>query len=500
MLRKALFVPLIKKGFLCFLFFAFSFSSLGQNTYSDWHVRCQRNIYELKVDSAEKVLEKLDQQNIWTIYLLAKVEIFKQFCLPNPKTIKSTYHRIEMFLSQIENKRIPPKYKYFFLGELQFHQAWLAFQFSDYSKAVRMVHIGKQNLKKSMALDNSFLLPQKSMAVLNILFGAIPEKYLWAANAMGYQGNIKEGMKSLSTISSLQIEEKKASYWLKIEASYWSVILKFHLQKNLEKSWEAFQSIPNRDPNDLFCIYLETMIARKSKNSKEIARTILKSNRSLNEFPILYYSLGLAQLQHFDPRCEENFYQFLEFSKNQKFVASTWQKLAWWYLINNKKNLYQKAIHALKNIEEVSSEIDIQAQKEAFYPINQSLLRVRILWDGGHYIEAKKALQAINISQLKQTSYIIEYNYRKGQILNQEKNIELSIVHLKKAIKLGTHSPRCYAAKSALLLGEIYEKKKEKEKALEYYRLAMSFPKNKEYKKSIELNAKAAIKRIMQGN
>ncbi len=497
--RSPSFVFLKKKN-IFLLLLSIQLASFAQNPYTIQHKEVQYFIYDLKIVEAKKAIEYLSRENIWTQYLIAKVEVFGQFCTPNLNSFESSLKEIDKQIDLIRSKNVLPKYKYFFEGEIQFHKAWLAFQFSDYIKSARALHLAKQNLRRSLDLDKNFLLPLKSLGVINTLFGAIPKKYLWATNAIGYEGDVDQGIDALSKLSKIKTNENKANYWLIKEATYWLALLELHIQNNPEKSWNTIKSNGSNDEINLMDIYLKTIVAQKIKKNEEVFQSVSYLEERKNEFPILYYYLGLTYLYRLDARCEERFLQFLKSKNKQKFAASTLQKLSWWYFLNGDEFRYETTKQKLISLTNLRTERDLQAQKEAHYSLNKKLLHTRILWDGGYTQEAQSILQTVKISSLTDKTFQAEYYYRMGQLSRQLKNKDDAIKYYKKAIEIGTSLPRCFAAKSSLKLGEIYHRSGQIQDALEYYEMATTFHKNKEYKRAIELKAKGAKKRIIDSN
>ncbi len=63
------------------------------------------------------------------------------------------------------------------------------------------------------------------------------------------------------------------------------------------------------------------------------------------------------------------------------------------------------------------------------------------------------------------------------------------------AINYGKNLKQYYAAKAAVLMGKIYEKKKNADKARAYFNVAISL-KNHEYESGIENEAKQGLRRL----
>ncbi|HLP20279.1 MAG TPA: hypothetical protein VK174_08260, partial [Chitinophagales bacterium] len=140
---------------------------------------------------------------------------------------------------------------------------------------------------------------------------------------------------------------------------------------------------------------------------------------------------------------------------------------------------------------------DKQALKEATAGImpNISLLRARLLFDGGYYERAATEMNKISENGFKTVEEQTEYFYRTGRIYDEWNKKDSALALYSKAIEKGKDLPRYFAANSAFETGKIYEQRGNKEKATEFYNLCLSFE-NHEYKNGLDQKAKAGLNRL----
>jgi tetratricopeptide (TPR) repeat protein len=145
---------------------------------------------------------------------------------------------------------------------------------------------------------------------------------------------------------------------------------------------------------------------------------------------------------------------------------------------------------------DVSVDEDRQAMMEAESGIlpNVALLKGRLLFDGGYYLEAEKILMDPNI-MLSTKRDSVEYNYRLGRVSHSSGKPETALTYYQRCIDQGQDLPNYFAANAALHTGLIYEELGDDEKAMEYYRLCLSMDFD-EYRASILQKAKAGTNRV----
>jgi tetratricopeptide (TPR) repeat protein len=101
-------------------------------------------------------------------------------------------------------------------------------------------------------------------------------------------------------------------------------------------------------------------------------------------------------------------------------------------------------------------------------------------------------LSVINFKSAEEST---EYLYRFGRIFHEWNKTDSALLYYEKAIAKGKALPRYFAANAALASAQIHEMKGDKDKAVAYYSLCLSFEEH-EYKNGIDQKAKAALDRL----
>ena len=125
------------------------------------------------------------------------------------------------------------------------------------------------------------------------------------------------------------------------------------------------------------------------------------------------------------------------------------------------------------------------------------LYKSRYATDGGYLDQALELLEPYSEKSFSTTIDKAEFNYRKGRILQKSGNIDASLPYFDRAISITKNQPIGFGASAALQLGYIWKDKKQDPKAINYFKIAMTYKKY-EYKNSIDNKARAALSELGQ--
>ena len=178
--------------------------------------------------------------------------------------------------------------------------------------------------------------------------------------------------------------------------------------------------------------------------------------------------------------------------KGVNYIKSSYHKLAWIAELQNEPK--QKEKYFDKAILEGNEYIDIDkvALKEAKknYISHPSLLRSRLLYDGGYYLEA--------LAELKQDIFDNnpEYFYRMARIKYKLGFANLDVISAyQRSVELSEGSTNYYGPMSILQIGLIYEEVNDLKNAKESFYECLSMS-NFDYERGIHQKAKAGLERI----
>ena len=206
--------------------------------------------------------------------------------------------------------------------------------------------------------------------------------------------------------------------------------------------------------------------------------------------------MGYAKADRLDP--ESIFYheRFLERFKGKFYVKDVLQKISWMYYLQHERENAEAARARLLTSGNTETDADKQAQKDAEsgrWP-NETLLRARLLDDGGYYEQAFQLLAGKPLSSFSDPADQLEYYYRTGRVYDALGRKTEALSAYQEAMRLGENRREYYAARAALQTGYIYESKGDKKDALIFFNKVLEM-KSHDYKNALDQKAKAGIER-----
>ena len=137
---------------------------------------------------------------------------------------------------------------------------------------------------------------------------------------------------------------------------------------------------------------------------------------------------------------------------------------------------------------------EMELAKQKIVP-NITLLKARLLYDGGNYERAFHELESLDPKQLKKEQEIVEYAYRMARVYHKMRKYTDALKYYNETIKKGTKKPYYFACNAALQAGIIWETKKDLEKAKQYYEKCLK-EKPDQYKATLHSKARAKMAKL----
>ncbi len=479
------------------LYLLFLLPLAGSTQSFDFNDNCRKaysNILALKLTEAQRLLNA-EKNNAIRWYLEDYIDFVAMYTIDT----KEEYDRRQANRDgRLEHLREADKNSPWYLftqAEVQLHWAAMNLRFGEYVNAVFSIRSAYKLLEDNRSKYPDFKPNDKTFGVVEALLGSIPDKYQWAVNMLGMDGNVNGGLQKLNTLVEYG---KKNDYIFKEETAIYYAFLLFHLKNEKEKAWQVLKDNNFTAQSDLMSIYSCVHIGIYGSHNDEALKLLDKlSPTELSSFNFLHYLYGLAKLNTLDTNAESSFKKFLAEYKGENHIKSAYQKLAWNALLENDTIGYYQMMAKAEALGSSMVDADKQAQKEAEsnkLP-NINLLKARLLFDGGYYTRAYYIMRAFKEADFVTDEEKTEYFYRLGRV-NQEMNKdEDALICYKQTINKGSKLPRYFAANAAYESGVILEEMNLLDKAKEFYRLSMTFE-NHEYKNGIDQKAKAALNRL----
>jgi hypothetical protein len=481
--------------------------SFSQYRY-DFNQNC-RNAYNeiinLKFTAGKKLIEQEKSANPGNNipYLLDNYIYFLTVFIAEEKVTFDKYDDLkDNLIDRLkEGDKSSPYYRYC-LAQTYLQWAVARGKFKEYVTAALEINKAYRLLEENNSEHPDFLPNLINLGLLHTFIGTIPDNYSWVKKLIGIEGTIDQGVNEILKVLNASLTNKEMSHY-KAECLFYLSFIQSNLSTNKQKALDYIKLI-EADATSLrspLAIYAVSQIYSDNGLNDKAIELLLSRPAGDEYFPFYFldYLTGLAKLHRLDPDADKYFFKFVINFKGINYIKDSYQKLAWYYLVNDNAAKYKEYMAKVLQYGNSVIDADIQAKREAERGVvpNIYLLRARLLCDGGYY---DKALIAITGSK-STTGFLInsrdslEFSYRIGRIYHEWGKTDNCIEFYNRTIENGSESPYYFAANSALQLGLIYEKKNDFTKAVHYYELAQSME-NEEYRNSINQKAKAGIHRI----
>ncbi len=464
-----------------------SFNATCQSAYQD--------IFKFKFNAASITLEKIkkdDAKNFFPYFVENYIDFFKLY-ISEDKTQyaiveKNVTKRIEKL--KTANKNTP----YYLYTQAEIHLQWALckLKFKEYLGAIFEIKKAYNLLNENQKKYPNFKANMKSLGFLHTVFGAVPDNYKVGAKILGLKGSINQGLEELQTV----IQDKNFEF--RDEAVILYTFLQLHLNKDQQKAWSTISNYYLETSDNILYVFVKANVAQHLGKNDDVIKIIQSYQYQNDVYPIYFldYMLGNAYLQKLDNNSIQYFQKYINNFKGNSYIKECYRKIAWYYVIQNKPDLYFKYIQLCKNQKEAITDEDKSAQKEAERNIlpDKTLLQARILFDGNYLQQALDKINLVTVKNLKGRN-LAEYYYRKARICDKLKMVkeanELYILTINQSLNTDYY----FGANACLQLGRYFENNKKNSLAIQYYNKAIQKPKD-EYENSINAEAKAGLNRL----
>lgn len=399
-------------------------------------------------------------------------------------------------IDQLENIEENSPYYLFAQAEVYLQWGLVKGKFGDYTSSAYDLKKARGLLRDNTEKYPDFLPNQKSLALIDIVFGALPSNLKSLARFLGMGGNIASGVSTLERLHK-QIPNSKYSFYNDeiIFFLCYSDIDVLHNRNNYDKLIGYIAGLNNKG---LLRSYLKGYVAAKTGHNDEAIASLLSIPRTdqYTSLPQVDYLLGCAKLCRMDSDAYTYLLKYIDEYKGINFIKDAYLKVAYFYLLHNDEARYNYYLKLVRSRGYNTDEKDKQALKEAndARPDND-LLRARLYFDGGYYDKTLAELKDKKESDFSLLRDKLLLSYYRGRAYEKMNKFNPAIENYQRVIDLGKNSSYYYAANSALSIGGIYEYIKDYNMAANYYHAAINM-KNHEYQSSIETQAKEGLDRI----
>ncbi|HLX91160.1 MAG TPA: tetratricopeptide repeat protein [Puia sp.] len=470
----------------------------------DFNDECRRayqQIIMLRLDRGQKILDSEKRKhpdNLIPIYLENYIDFFILFFNEDPAEFKLRASNGEKRLKLIDHGPSNSPLYLFTKSIIHFQWAAVNVKFGNNWEAGwefrRSFLESKSNLRKFGDFSPNDML----YGPMQVAAGTIPDGYKWLGNLLGIKGSIREGM------TKLELFLNQKNEWALLfhdEAVFYYLYLKFYIEN---KKDDVFRFI-NDEHLDVRNNHLFTYLAANlGINDQQAAYTIkvLSQKSEGPEYlimPAWDMEMGYAKLDGMEPDAAVYLNRFVNNFQGRFYMKDVLQKLSWFYYLENDQKRAESVRKMILQKGSAETESEKQAQQEALsgYWPDKTLLRARLLNDGGYHRKALQQLEGKTEADFNRPADKLEFSYRLGRIYDDLNRKDEAIAKYLLTLSEGADAPQYFAARSALQIGYIYEAKGDKSQAISYYQQCLDL-KDHEYKNSLDQKAKAGIARCSE--
>jgi tetratricopeptide (TPR) repeat protein len=448
-------------------------------------------VLNLQPDKAKEILAKINSpaEELHKIYVLSLCETVDVLITEDQGRFDQLQTNFKQRLQLIDN--LPESAEKLFLeAELSLQKGFNLLNMGENLNSVLAIRRAYNTAQECIKKYPTFAPIKKTYGVIQVMIGAVPDKYHWFMSLLGMRGSVATGQKLLQ-----ELRESKSS--LNTEATILFFCIKGFINQQFAESATGFDDILKSQPENRLALFIAINMCMKDSQSEKALgymATLEQHNQGLQMFYIDYLHAE-ALLNKGEYQSSIGYYQkFLKGYRSQSFKKDAHYKMAICYwLLNNEteaKIYFDKAKVVGKDVADPDKNAAMQLQENKFP--NKKLLKVRYLTDGGYYKEAHHTVQSIQFSELHSLKEQTEYFYRQARLAHKTEEFSVAKIYYEETIKLSRENPWYFAPNAALQLGYIYRDQKDFEKAKKYFELAMSYRKH-EYKSSIDTKSRAAL-------
>ncbi len=476
------------------------FFSHGQKHY-DFNNNCRQAyqlIIELRLSEGSRLLEaekKKDPDNLIPYFLDNYIDFFQLFFNEDLAQYQAWKGRLDRRIELMSQGPESSPFHLYTRSIIHFQWAAVKIKFGYSWDAGWEFRRSFLQSRECTTRFPSFGPASMLSGAMQVVAGTIPEGYKWLSSLLGIKGSVVGGTKQLEQFLA---SNDTWSLLFRDEATFYYLYLQFYIQNQHESVFAYIRQHHLDVKNNHLYTYLYANLCINDHQSALAEQIIEGKNESPGymDMPVWDLEMGYASINHLDPEAASYLERFLRRFKGRFYIKDALQKLSWYsYLKGDQSKADSFRLLVLKK-GTAESDADKQAIKEAKsakWP-PKVLLQARLLSDGGYFIEALQVLQGISSSDFHAAEEKCELAYRLARIYDGMGKENEAISAYLTTIKTGEELKEYYAARSALQIGYIYERRGDKERAISFFQKCLSL-KEHDYKNSLDQRAKAGIAR-----
>jgi tetratricopeptide (TPR) repeat protein len=491
-LNKNFFIQQVKKAGITTCLLLFSWVANGNDVTWKFDAelfKAYEWVTNLNPDKANELLARYNGNPLHKAYVQTLNETLQILITEDHVRFAEFDERFKERLKYLEDLKQSAE-TLFLQAEIHLQRGFCYLNLGQEINAVLSIRKANQLVLDCQKKFPAFVPVKKTAGAIQVMVGAVPDKYQWFMNLLGLKGSVTTGQKLLSDLRS-------SGSSLSMEASILFFAVKGFLNQQFTEAATGINECLKEQPGNRLLLFMSVNMLIKDARSEEALQMIHRIDQQTQGLPMHYinYLRGEILLQKGEyAQSIQAFKKFIDAYPSISFKKDSHYKIALnYWLLNDSKNA-QLYFEKAKTTGNAKAEPDRYAsyQLETGSLPNKKLSKVRFSTDGGYYKEATGILQTISPADLASGKEQTEYYYRKARLAHGTGELSAAKLFYQQSIDMTKNNPWYFGANSALQLGYIAKAQKDFLNARKYFELALSFQKH-EYKNSIDSKARTEL-------
>ena len=371
-------------------------------------------------------------------------------------------------------------------------------QYSDYPSAAKSVFRAFKYYIRMVEKHPAHTESKLAGAIMTVLSEQVPDQYAKMIPKGMSNPNQTPGFTQLKNVYQKALLSRSE---LSLEAGLLWVILLWEFSPDDNETWAAWMEVSKNESLSglLSAKYVGIMAAFKSGQRDYLSSTFNSMpEEDMDRLKYLYFQRGKHLLFEFDPTGLEDLNTFINLSPRGNFVKTAWLRLGWYHLISHndqKANMcFSKVLS--DGIDKIWIDEQSISEAENADSYNSDLLKLRMLYDGGNYLECLHAIEAHELSgSLQSSSFVAEMQYRKARCLQGLKRDSESLKAYDVLLQNHLDEESYIIPQAAIIASSIAEKRGDIDAALSYLDIAESCN-NHEFQKTFWRQIQSTRRRL----
>jgi len=451
-----------------------------------------------RLDSAAIRISQMPREG-YRAYYQVNLLVYRHLGKQEEYSFKRLQDRWTPYVRAIESLPKDDPLREVMLGEVFCKRALLEFLHHNYLSAANYARMGRSHINKNAKLHPRNVEQLKMLGLFNVVLGAVPRRYQWLTNILGFNGDLNIGIAQLT-------QAAESGQLMGLEAE----VILYHVEKNIlnqtEEALARLRRVRSRIGSNLMLDYFLATGLMSVKKNEAALRVLLRRNLYTRNgvffIPFWDYQLGKAYYYRGDmSRARRYLARFVRDYEGKMFRTDAHFRLGMALTLSGHYDIGRTFFEAVANPEESFDE-DAYAQHMASRFARQkpteavqTLFRARNYYDGGYLDRAITTLNLLTPAKLSSDDRA-EWHYRMGRILHTQGKLVAAQQSYEACLTQPVSQPhRWLHAYSCYFQGEIARQREDYVQARDRFQKALSYD-NFFYQDGLENRSKAALSEL----